>query len=95
VGELDRVLFALDDPDPAVRAAAIAQIGGLGESAVPELRAVIDGGSVEAARTAVAALRACGNPGARALQEIADDHPDASVRAIAQVALGRPIGHRH
>lgn len=92
---LDRVLFALGDADPTVRASAVEAIGALGEPAVPELRAVVDGGSLEAARTALDALRACGDAGARALREIAESHPDASLRMLAQVAIGEPIGHRH
>jgi len=92
---LDRVLFALDDEDASVRATAMQAIGGLGEPAVPELRAVVEHGSLEAARTAVGALQACGDAGARALREIADSHPDPSLRLLAQVAIGRPIGHRH
>jgi HEAT repeat protein len=92
---LDRALFALDDADAGVRAAAMQAIGELGEPAVPELRAVVEHGSLEAARTAVGALRACGSAGARALQEIADRHPDPSVRMLAGVAIGREIGHAH
>ena len=95
IASLDRVLFALGDPDADVRARAIQEIGGLGEEAVPSLRAVVDGGSTDAAVGAVGALRATGSPGMRALVEIADSHPDASVRQAAAIALGRPIGHRH
>lgn len=92
---LDRILFALDDPDPGVRAVAMQEIGELGEAAVPSLQRVVAGGSGDAARTAVGALRATGAAGMEALNEIADSHPDESVRMTARIALGRPIGHMH
>ena len=95
VAALDRVLFALGDPDPSVRAVAMQEVGGLGGEAVPSLRAVVDGGATDAALGAVGALRATGGEGRHALVEIAASHPDASVRQAAEIALGRPIGHRH
>ena len=95
VSEIDRVLFALEDPHQSVRNAAMLSIAGLGSEAVPSLSKVVEGGSVEAARTAVGALRASGPEGVRVLSEIVDDHPDESVRTLARIALGRPIGHRH
>jgi HEAT repeat protein len=62
---------------------------------VPSLQRVVAGGSSDAARTAVGALRATGAAGMEALNEIADSHPDESVRMTARIALGRPIGHMH
>jgi hypothetical protein len=95
VGEIDRVLFALGDPEQEVRARAMLAIGELGGDAVPALRRVADSGQPEAARTAVGALEATGPEGMRALAEIADTHPDESVRQLARIALGRPVGHVH
>ncbi|MGH0031409.1 MAG: HEAT repeat domain-containing protein [Myxococcota bacterium] len=92
---LDRLLFALGDPDLEVRHAAMQAVSGLGATAVPGLREVVDYGTPEAARTAVGALRACGPEGARALRTVANTHPDASVRLLAETALGGSIGHKH
>ena len=61
---------------------------------MPALRRVVDGGDLDAARAAVVALNLGASPeGGEALAEIASTHPDAGVRALAAVALGRPIGH--
>lgn len=95
VDEIDRVLFALGDPEPSVRTQAMLAVASLGDAAVPALRRVVDSGTPEAARTAVGALRATGPEGVRALAAIADEHPDESVRTLARIALGRPIGHGH
>jgi hypothetical protein len=95
VEEIDRVLYALEDPDPTVRARAMLAVGELGGEAVPPLRRVVEVGSPRAARTAVGALRAAGRDGTRALSEIAESHPDEGVRDLARIALGRPVGHRH
>jgi hypothetical protein len=95
VSEIDRVLFALDDADPTVRARAMVVVSELGAAAVPPLTKVVEAGSPEAARTAVGALQATGPQGTRALERIADEHPDEGVRTLARIALGRPIGHRH
>lgn len=96
VDGIDYAIFALDDADPTVRRAALAAIGRLGPPAVPALREVIDKGPTHAARAAVGALLIAGGPeAARTLAEIAENHPDEGVRALARTALGRPIGHRH
>jgi hypothetical protein len=95
VAEIDRVLFALDDPDQRVRARAMVAVGDLGAAAVPSLRRVAETGRPEAARTAVGALGATGPDGMRVLAELADTHPDESVRQLARIAIGRPVGHVH
>ncbi|MDX1382932.1 MAG: HEAT repeat domain-containing protein, partial [Thermoanaerobaculia bacterium] len=86
------VLVALDDPEPAVRASAARALAGLGAPVVPALRHVVDSGSPEAAQAAVGALRWTETSEARReLMEIAAGHPDDGVRALARLALGRPL----
>jgi hypothetical protein len=89
---IDAALVALDDPDPAVRSAAARALGTLGAAVVPALRHVVDSGSPPAAQAAVAALRWTETREAhRELLEIAAGHPDAGVRAVARLAVGRPL----
>jgi hypothetical protein len=95
IAEIDRVLFALGDPDQEVRVRAMLAVGDLGDAAVPALRRVVETGQVEAAKTAVGALGATGPDGMAALAEIAETHPDESVRLLASIAIGRDIGHVH
>jgi hypothetical protein len=93
---LDGALGALHDREADVRGAAARALGTLGASAVPGLRQVVDGSDPEAARAAVVALHLTASDEAgAALVEIADSHPDESVRALAAVALGRKLGHTH
>jgi hypothetical protein len=90
------VLAALDDPDTSVRGAAALALGGLGAEVVPALRHVVDTGSPHAAQAAVGALRFTGSREAQAeLREIADAHPDRGVRALARLAVGRPMAREH
>ena len=70
--------------------------GGRGDDAVPELGRVAEGNDVEAARAAIAGLMWSGaGAGHDALVELAEEHPDDSVRMLADVALGRKTGHGH
>ena len=91
---LEDALGALHDPDPTVRGAAARAVARLGASAVPALRRTVDASDPDAARAAVVALQLTGDPeAAAALAEIAESHPDESVRTLAAIALGRKIGH--
>ena len=91
---IDSVLPGLSDPEPAVRGAAVRGLGSLGAPAVPALKRVIEDDDPEAARSALAALALDGGPDARAtLQEVAETHPDETLRKLAEIALGRPLGH--
>jgi hypothetical protein len=90
------VAGALYDPEPGVRVTAARQLGALGENAVPELRRVAEGNDLDAARAAIAGLMWSGaGAGHDALVELAAEHPDDSVRMLADVALGRKTGHGH
>ncbi len=89
-------LAALHDAEPPVRGSAARALGSLGAGAVPGLRGVVEGGDPDAARAAVVALHLTGAPEATAaLEEIADSHRDEGIRALAEIALGRQVGHRH
>lgn len=90
-------LDTLSDRDPRVRLAAAGALASLGEQIVPELVAVVETGSREAALAGVAGLKAVGEAGQPVLLEIARDHPDEGVRTLARVALGGSLDdhHRH
>jgi HEAT repeat protein len=92
----DRVAVGLYDPAQEVRLAAATSLAALGPAAVPELRAVVDSGSNEAAQAAIAGLMLGGSrEGSEALGEIAASHPDPTLRKLAKVALGGDLGHEH
>ncbi|MEN8160016.1 MAG: hypothetical protein ABFS41_08100 [Myxococcota bacterium] len=88
------VLAAFGDRAPALRREAAELAAGLGADAVPRLRDVALGWPDPAPETAVLALRLGGSPAAAAvLGELAQAHPDARIRALAALAIGRPLGH--
>jgi hypothetical protein len=90
------IVTGLSDPALEVRRAAVQGLGSLGDEAVPSLRQVVDANDPEAAQAALAALSLCGTASASAaLNEIAAQHPDASLRALAEIGLGRPVGNQH
>jgi hypothetical protein len=79
-----------------VRVTAAKQLGSLAASAVPELHRVAEGNDLDAARAAIAGLMWSGtDEGNEALRELAAEHPDDSVRMLADIALGRKTGDRH
>ena len=82
------VLRALSDPDVFVRAEAARALGQLGAVAVPPLLDLAKTGTPESAQAAVLALESTGAAGIDALHEVAANHPDASIRRLAQLALG-------
>lgn len=93
VGPATSVLY---DPDLSVRAAAARAVASQGAAAVPYLVDVVERGDPNAAQAAVAGLRFTNTREARdALQTIIDEHPDSGVRMLAELALGRPVGHKH
>jgi hypothetical protein len=86
---IDSVLPGLSDPEASVRGAAVRGLGSLGAPAVPALKRVIEDDD------ALAALAINGSPDARAaLLHVAGTHPDETLRTLAEIALGRPVGHR-
>ena len=92
----ETVLAAFGDPDPALRREAAGRAADLGADVVPRLRDVALGWPDPAPETAVLALRLGGSPAAVAvLQELADTHSDDRIRALAALAIGRPLGHAH
>jgi len=92
---LPEALRALEDPAAPVRRAAVEAIAGLGEPALRELVALTGSGRAEAARMAVASMSLMGEPARPALQQLAAEHEDESIRTLARIALGLPIGHVH
>ena len=59
---------------------------------MPWLRRVVETGSFEAAQAAVFGLSATGvHEGKNALNEIARQHDDEKIRALAGLALGRAL----
>lgn len=91
---LEALLEAFPDREPAVRAEAARLAAGLGPGAVPRLREVALGWPSPAPETAVSALRLSNSPEAvEALRVLADTHADARIRALAALAVGRPLGH--
>jgi HEAT repeats len=93
---LDTLLDAFDDADGSVRSQAALHAAAFGPEAVPRVQAVASGWPWPASQTAVIALRHSNSAESRAaLEELAAEHPDERVRAIAALALGRDIGHNH
>lgn len=92
---IDSVVPGLSDPEASVRGAAVRGLGSLGAPAVSALKRVIEDDDPEAAKSALAALTINGSPAARAaLLEVAETHPDEMLRTLAEIALGRSVGHR-
>jgi HEAT repeat protein len=89
------VIALLDDPDANVRTGIAESVGALGSPAVVPLRAVVDGDSERAALAAILGLSRAGREGGETLASIADTHQNASVRAVARLALGKAPGHTH
>jgi len=86
----------LYDPQMSVRTAAAQAMATQGSAAVPYLVDVVENGDLDAARAAVAGLRFTETREAHdALRSIVEKHPDPGVRTLAELALGRPIGHDH
>ena len=85
---------ALADPAPEVRLSAARAVSEAGARALPDLRNVVETGAPDAARAAIAALSMMRDEGRALLITFAEEHPDRGLRMLAEIALGRPIGHR-
>jgi hypothetical protein len=93
---LDALSRALSDSAPAVRGSAARRLALLGTPGVTPLQSAAEGSDLEAASAAVVGLGLSSAPEARdALRELAAGHPDERLRKLAELALGRPLGHRH
>lgn len=91
---LETLLDAFDDAEGTVRSEAALHAAAFGAEAVPRLIEVATRWSWPAPEPAVLALRLTGTDEARAgLTQLADDHPDPRVRALAGLAIGRSLGH--
>jgi len=91
---LPDAMRALEDPAADVRLAAVQAAARLDPEAVEPLRRVALHGPPDAARAAVAALSSMGDEAHETLAELAAEHPDPSMRTLAGIAIGQPIGHR-
>ena len=95
---LDYALPLLFDPDQRVTRAASLGLASLGSEAVPKLRRLLEQRPFEQSRELAPvafAMAMAGSEGRRALGEIAASHPDARIRRLAELALGRFSGDPH
>ena len=95
---LDAALPLLFDPDPLVTRTASVGIASLGSEVVPKLRRLLEQRPFDEARELAPvafAMAMAGPEGRSALGEIAASHPDARVRRLAGLALGRFSGDPH
>lgn len=92
---LSDAIRGLDDPVPDVRLASMRAIATLDPEAIRDLEYVVDSGSKEGARSAVVTLSFMGAEAHQLLLKISEQHPDESLRALAGIAVGKPIGHTH
>ena len=95
---LDSALPLLFDPDPLVTRTASIGIASLGSEAVPKLRRLLEQRPFDDPRELAPvafAMAMAGPEGRGALGEIAASHPDARVRRLAGLALGRFSGDPH
>lgn len=90
------ILQGLEDSEPSVRYAAARTLAAFGVEVLPDLRRTIDRGSPEASKMAVLAISLMtGSEARNALEQLAVEHADKVVRAIARVSLGRPLDEAH
>jgi hypothetical protein len=91
---LHTIRAAFGDRAAGLRGEAAGLAAGHGAPAVPRLREVALGWPDPAPETAVLALRLCeAAPAAEVLAELAEGHPEPRIRALAALAIGRPLGH--
>lgn len=92
-----RLLAAVDDPDPDVRAAAVFALGESGEASTPVTQRLLALSADSSADTklrygALAALQSLGDPpaaGTNALMGLVANDPDENIRYAALDAIGR------
>lgn len=91
---LESLLDAFDDADASVRNEAALHAAAFGPEVVPRLQDAA-GWPWPAPQSAVLGLSHSNNDAARAvLVKLAAEHPDVRVRTLAEIALGRSIGHK-
>jgi hypothetical protein len=89
---LDPLLGAFGDPDAGVRQRAAGAVASFGTPIVPQLREVALGRPAPERETAVLSLRRQASPEAiAALETIAEEHPDPTMRAVTRLAIGQPL----
>jgi HEAT repeat protein len=86
---------ALEDPAARVNQAAAKSLATLDPAAISALREAVDSDSEKLARLAVGTLSMMGTEAHLALLEIAASHPSETMRTLARIAVGQPIGHRN
>lgn len=92
---LPDAIRCLDDPAGSVRLAAARSIATIGPEAIPELGYLVESGTEEGVQGAIVTLSLMGNEAHEMLAEISEHHSDESVRLLAGIAIGRPLGHAH
>jgi len=93
----DHLILSLGDGAPNVRRVAVESLASFGPPVLPELRRAINRGSSDAGLGAVAAMSLIPGQAARnELEDLAENHNDPAIRAMAGVALQRPLDdHDH
>jgi len=86
---MTEVLRGLADPDLFVRTESARALGRLGAAVVPALVDIARTSSPDAAQAAVLALESTGTAGVDALHDLAENHPEPSVRRLAKIAMGK------
>jgi hypothetical protein len=90
---LEPLLESFDDTDSTVRNEAALHVAAFGPEAVPRLQQAALW-PWPASQSAVLGLSVANSDESRAaLAELAQKHPDQRVRTLAEIALGRSIGH--
>ena len=93
-GNLDALLAAFSDGDPAVRSAAALQVAALGPEVVPRLRDASHWPWPGSESAVIALQHTSGEEARAALVSLSEEHPDERVRTLARLAIGRPLGHK-
>ena len=92
---LDDAVRTLDDPSPEVRLAAMRSIAKIDPEAISELEYIVESGTEEGQRSAIVTLSMMGKEAHQLLLQISEQHPDESLRTLAGIAVGKPLGHVH
>ncbi|MBW2243454.1 MAG: HEAT repeat domain-containing protein [Deltaproteobacteria bacterium] len=90
------LLQGFEDREPSVQYAAARALASFGPEVLPDLRRAIDRGSPQGSKAAVVAITLMpGGEARHALEELARDHEDPAVRALARISLGQPLDEDH
>lgn len=87
--------LAFDDESAEVRMAGMRAAASLDPDSVEPLYRLADRGAPQEAHMALAALAMMGDEAHLALAELALEHPDPTIRMLAGIAVGQPLGDRH